>query len=117
MSQYKINNTLLLSQPETGRWVNRSDLGMDGAGHPVYPALREYELNWGYMDTAELYQLQSFYELVGNSGTVSVDLPEHAAGVYGFHTYSGCTLSEPQFSNYFEEHYSDVKLIIYKVTG
>lgn len=112
---YKINNISLYLQPESGRWMPRQMQGQDGAGHPVYPVPREFEMSWSYMDASGLYQLQNFYNLVGNTGTISVDLPKYAGQPYAFYTYSGCTMSEPEVGKFFEEHYSDVRLIIYKV--
>ena len=112
---YRINGTLLILQPETGKWIDRNELGMDGGGHPVYPLVRNYQLDWSNMDAESFKQLKDFYDLIGNTGTCSVDLPEFGANPYAFHTYSGCTLSEPTCSDYFEEHYSNVSMKIFKI--
>ena len=114
---YKINNTTLFLQPEKGRWIDRQALGMDGAGHPVFASPREFELSWSLMDSSGLYQLQNFYNLMGNTGTISATLPQYATPPYGYHDYSGCTMSEPTVCFFYEEHYTDVKLIIYKILG
>ena len=113
---YKINNTELLLQPTSGRWLARRELGTDGAAHPVYSGIREYLLTWGGMSPAQYSQLQGFFNVVITTGTASVDLPHHANSTYGFRTYSGCTLSEPsQDAPYFTENYLDVSLTIRKI--
>ena len=114
---YKINGTLLLQQPESGKWLDREEIGIDGSGHPIYPDVRDFQLSWGYMTPDAFSQIQNFYDLVGNTGTVSADLPERGAATYGFHQYSGCTLGEPTCGDFFEEYYSDVSMKIFKITG
>lgn len=112
---YKINNTELLLQPTVGRWVRRPELGIDGAAHPIYPAVREFYLSWIGMSPADYNQLQNFFETVITTGTASVDLPEYGGSTYTFKTYSGCTLSEPEFSSYFAEHQLDASMLIHNI--
>ncbi len=112
---YAINNTPLTTEPSTGKWMPRKILGFDGAGHPVYPATREYELNFDFIDMASFNQLQNFYVTVSATGTVVVDLPKFNDPNWTFISYSGCTLSELELSNYFMGFPSSVKLTIYKI--
>lgn len=114
---YRIQNTILLTQPSDGNWVQRQSLGTDGAGHPVYPAPREYQLTWDIIDAASYSQLQGFYDVAGNTGTVSVTLPQYASSTYQDHDYSGCVLQEPNYDKYFEQHYTGVKLLIANIRG
>ena len=109
---YKINGTELLLQPTTGKWLPRTELGRDGNGHPIYSALRDFEINWVLETPAQQNQLQAFFEAVITTGTASVDLPEYGAATYVFRTYSGCALAEPEQSQYFSENITDVKLLV-----
>ena len=38
---YQINDTDLVIQPTSGRWIPRDPIDNDGNGHPVYPPYRE----------------------------------------------------------------------------
>lgn len=109
---YAINGTNLLLQPTSGRWLERQILGLDGAGHPVYPAVREFELGWNLMTPADANQLQGFFNSIQNTGTCVVDLPQYSAATYTFFSYTGCIVHEPNWSTYFAEHQSDCTLLI-----
>jgi hypothetical protein len=114
---YKINGTILLTQPTAGQWVARETLGVDGNGHAIYPSLREFEMVWSLIDLDTSNQLQNFYNTVSNTGTVVVDLPLFndlgATGTY--YPYSGCVLREPEFGQYFEYNRQDAKLLIVRI--
>lgn len=109
---YAINSTSLLLSPTEAGWENRTELGIDGNGHPVYPAVRQFEMMWGLAHPNDVKQIWDAYTIVSNTGTVAFDLPEWGAGDYIFKTYSGCTMREPQVGNYFEGYFKDVKLTI-----
>jgi len=109
---YKINGTAISIQPTSGRWMPRDNLGIDGNGHMVYSAVREFELKWQLTDAALFDQLQTFFESVNNTGTAVVDLPYYTSGSYSFYSYSGCVLREPEMGTYFTEHHQDVFLLI-----
>ncbi len=109
---YKVNGTTLLLQPTKGRWVEREKIGIDGAGHPVYPAVREFQLEWGAVDVVSFNQLYAFFSALSNTGTCVVDLPKWANSSWVFYSYTGCTLEEPMFSEFFEENYLDVTMTI-----
>lgn len=116
---YKINDTLLTTQPTSGQWIPRESIGIDGSGHAVYPAYREFELQWDLIDLTSSYQLQDFFDNASVTGTVSVDLPKcKDAGSSGdsvFWQYSGCVLREPEFDRYFESHRASVRLLIARI--
>ena len=114
---YKINNTILLTQPTAGQWTPRESLGIDGNGHAIYPYMREFEMDWDLIDLDTSNQLQTFYDTVSNTGTVSVDLPYfNDVGATGtFQTYSGCVLREPEFGQYFEYYRENAKLLIVRI--
>lgn len=115
MSYYRINNTDLLVQPTQGRWMPRDSLGIDGNGHMVYPKYRDFEMSWELIDVTSLKQLQDFFDNLGATGTVSVDLPTHKTASFGFTTYSGCVMREPEFGEYFEEHPGSIRLLISRI--
>lgn len=112
---YAINGTEITIQPTSGQWMPREPLGVDGNGHFVYSPFREYEMTWGLLDTSEANQLQNFFNSLGNTGTVIVDLPKYADLAYEFFSYTGCVLQEPSFGTFFVEHYSNVSLLVIKI--
>lgn len=114
-----INGTDLLIQPDV-RWVPRSVLGIDGQGHPIYSAVREVELNFEIIDSATMSQLDSFYLLCGNTGSVTVRLPPPYAPAFSFVDYSGCVVGEPeQGGNYFTEdgYPQQIKMLVTNIRG
>lgn len=109
---YKINGTQITIQPTYGRWVPRDMIDTDGAGHPVYPARRDFEMRWDLVNAAEWYQLQTFFNIIQNTGTAVVTLPQFAAATYVFYDYTGCVLREPDVSDYFEQHPTSVVMLV-----
>lgn len=109
---YKINGTEIFIQPTNGKWMPREPLDYSGNGHAIYPALRKFEIHWQLLDDTTVGQLQDFFDAVGQTGTVVVDLPEYGASTYAFFAYSGCILEEPKFGDYFVEHSKDVFLTV-----
>lgn len=114
---FGINGVNFFLQPSSSGWKNREELGIDGSGHPIYPAFREYELTWALAHPADVKQLIDAYIVVANTGTMSIDLPEWGADDYKFTTYSGCTMYEPKVGQWFNGYYTDVKLTLLKVTA
>lgn len=112
---YAINGTELLLQPTSGKWIDRPIKGFDGNGHPIYPAVREFELTWQLISMTDVAQLQTFFNSVSSTGTAVVDLPKWQTAPYQFYSYSGTTLGEPVISEFFEQHETDVSLLIYGI--
>ena len=112
---YKVDGTAFTLQPTTGRWDNRESIGVDGNGHAVDPAFREFELRWVFMSVREFQQLQNFYDAIGNTGTAVLSLPKYGDSSYAFYDYTGCVLREPEVGEYFEQYVSDVRLLVVKV--
>lgn len=112
----KINGTSLPLQPSEHRWVERDLLGVDGNGRGIYPQYRDYELKWDFLSPDEFNTLNSYFLSIGQTGTANVDLPKYPpTATYQFQTYSGTILREPTYSNYFENYYQSVKLLIVRV--
>lgn len=112
---YQINNTDITIQPTSGQWKSRDVLGIDGNGHPVYPPYYEFEMRWQLVDMNQVNQLQGFFNAIGRTGTASVNLPRYGYSDYIFRTYSGTVLQEPSYGVFFNEHQTDVTLLITKI--
>lgn len=112
---FKINGVALSHQPSDHNWKDRDILGVDGNGHAIYPSPREYELTWDFLSSTEFQEIYAYYQAIGHTGTAVVELPQWANATYQFFAYSGCVLREPTFGKYFENYYSDVKLLIVKI--
>lgn len=112
---YAINGVNFQQNPTDGRWKTRTNYGMDGNAHPIYPLKRDFELSWNYMPIADLYQIINTFNSIGTTGSVVMDLPQWGATSYVFKSYSGTTFLEPEVGQYFVEHASDVRLVITNV--
>jgi len=112
---YAFNGVDFLLQPSSGRWIQRAELGIDGLGHPIYPAVREFEISWDLISANDLYQINNIFNQVSNTGTIVVDLPKYGDTQYNFFSYSGCTLSEPQYDTYFMGHVQNVRLLVMNI--
>ncbi len=112
---FGVNGINFVLQPSESGWSGRENLGIDGTAHPVYAAYREYNLSWGLAHPADVKQLIDAYNQMGNTGTLSFDLPQWGAAGYLFQSYSGCTMQEPEIGSYFNEYITDVKVVILKV--
>jgi len=109
---YAINGTDITLPPTSGRWLPKEPLGIDGNGRAIYSGVRQFELEWQLISPSEYYQLQTFFDAVGNTGTVVVDLPKYGASSYIFYSYTGCVLREPETGQYFTENQLDAFLLI-----
>ena len=109
---FGINGTDFTLPPTSGRWMPQSMVGITGDGHPIYPAIHEFEIRWSLSSQDDLNQIQNFRDLVVLTGTASVDLPAYRGANYIFQTYTGCTLYEPDRGQYFSEHTTEFVLII-----
>jgi hypothetical protein len=112
---FAFNDTNLFQYPTTHKWVERTNYGVDGNAHPVYPQNRSYEMTWNLISTENAKQVIDFYNLVGNTGTVTSCLPEWGSVDYRFKNYSGTTLEEPQMQGYFMGFIEELKLLILTV--
>lgn len=103
-------------QPTTHGYVPRELIGIDGAGHGVYPAVREYELTWDFLSAEEYNTLYGYFLACGTTGTIVSMLPKYPPiPSYQFYAYSGTVLREPTYKDFFENYYTDVKLLIVKI--
>lgn len=109
---FKVNGVPFVLRPSTHHWASRPSLGFDGSGHPMYVAVRSYEMSWDMINASGAAQLQSFYNLCSVSGTVIVDLPQYMGNGYVFKSYTGCVIQEPSFDSYFDQYDQTLKLVI-----
>jgi hypothetical protein len=117
---FGINGTEFILQPSEGHWVPRNTLGIDGAGHPIYPGVREFELSWDIIDQATWNQLQNFYGSVANTGTCVANLPIYGNPQFSYQPYSGCTIGEPEVAGSFltqDGYLQQVKVVILNIKG
>jgi hypothetical protein len=109
---YSINGTTLALQPTQGKWLDRGILGIDGNGHPVYPAVYQFQLTWGIASTEEFYEVLGLFDAISITGSAVASLPKLRSSTYTFYDYSGCVLHEPTLGEYFAEYPTKVELLI-----
>lgn len=112
---YKINGVELSRQVTEGRWIPRDVIGINGVGIPSYPSSRQFEMRFNIESQADLYQIQNLFDGLGITGTCVVDLPTFGSQSYGFTSYSGCVIYEPERNVYFTEHTTDVVWLISRI--
>lgn len=113
---YAVNGVDFTLQPTSARPAQRTNYGIDGGGHPIYDAHRDYEIQWDLMPPADVVQIINAYNLVQNTGTLSFDLPKYGSNLVNeFHTYSGTTIDEPEFGEGFMGYWTNVRLVIHLV--
>lgn len=109
---YAFNGTNITMSPSDGGWEDKDVIGIDGFGHSIYPAVTEFNMEWGLMHTVDFKQLQDIYLTTISTGTVVVDLPKWGDATYIFYSYSGTIISRPTVGKYFAEYVKDVKLVV-----
>lgn len=117
---YEINGVLLTDQPTVGRWIPRETLGVDGTGHPVYPALRSFEMSWELISPDGFEQIYRFFRNTSGTRFMPCNLPTYAEGDFVFRVHQGCVINEPQFGDtYFAEdgYIPNVRLLITNITS
>lgn len=109
------NGTTLSIQPTSGKWVNKELIGVDGSGRGIYPAYRDFELKWDFLTPAEFNEIYTFFQAIGQTGTVVATLPQFNATEYQFYNYSGCVLRELQAEEYWQNYISSASLLIVRI--
>jgi hypothetical protein len=112
VNAYVINGTTLALQPTSGGWVARESFGLDGNGHPIYEAVRQFRLEWAIDSMSDWYELQNLFDTIYITGSVVVELPQYDGSTYNFREYSGCVVQEPSFDRYFNNYPTNVRLLI-----
>jgi hypothetical protein len=109
---YAVNTTNFLIKPESGRWIERLLVGVDGNGRAIYAPTRQFECRWSLLTPTQYNQLQLWWTSIGQTGTVTADLPRYGHSSYEFYRYSGVYVQEPLPGSFYEEYYQDVTLLI-----
>jgi hypothetical protein len=112
---FAFNGTNLNQYPTEHGWAERTNYGIDGNAHPIYSQNRSYQMTWNLISTEDAKQIIDYYNLVGNTGTLTACLPEWGNVGYSFRNFSGTTLMEPTYSGYYMGYLLDFKLLILNV--
>ena len=113
-NDWQINGHVIFA-PTAGRWIGQRPVDVQGDNRPIYSGVRAFELRWVLVSYAEWANFQVLFEAIQASGTVTARLPRFptaTGSTYGFAVYSGCTMAEPIIGAFFEEHPTDVVLLI-----
>jgi hypothetical protein len=118
-SDWLFNGKMVLP-PTEGRWLSRSPIDVSGENRPLYGPVRMFELRWELSYYSQWALLQSIFNEVIATGTLTARLPTFpitpypgsTGAAYGFTEYSGCVLAEPSIGSFFEGYPSDVTVLI-----
>lgn len=116
VNTFALNGSVLSHQPTTHGWDDRDSLGIDGNGNSIYVSPRQYKLNWDFLDTEEFNEIYAYFLAQGVTGSITSRLPKWRTTPYTFFDYSGTILREPTYENWFENYYTNVRLIITRIT-
>lgn len=112
---YAFNNVAWTLQPTTGKWVERTNYGMDGSAHPIYSQFRSFEATFELSSTEDAKQFIDFYNTVSVTGSLTVCLPQWGSIDYRFKNYSGSTMMEPTVDAYFQGYIQSVRLLLVNI--
>jgi hypothetical protein len=102
---YEIDDTPLLLKPESGRWLDRTQIGVDGQSRPIYEPTYSFEIKWGPMDAAQFNQLCGFFAAIASSGTSSIVLPTRCGeAIWTGTTYTEVLFEEPKRDIYWQKN-------------
>jgi len=111
-NDYQLNGTGIPIDPTEGRWIDQDIEGLDGNGRAIYASTRDFEMRWGLLSPGQVWQLQSWWQTIGATGTITASLPRYAWPAYEFFTYTGVYVQQPRLDTYFTENLRDVTLLI-----
>lgn len=107
------NGTGLMLQPTTAGWLEQDSLGTNGFGQNVYPALREFQMEFNLTSQGEWFELRNYFRMVSVTGTLVATLPDIDANTFQYKNYSGVILRQPVMQEYFAEEYSaSIRLVL-----
>lgn len=109
---FMVNGAQILVLPLRHHWVKRAELDRDGFNKPIYPGILSYEMFWPAMTPAQYDAWQDVYLSTSTTGSCSVTLPEYGVSTYQFKTYSGASVDHPEYDDFFQEHYTNVRVLI-----
>lgn len=109
---YAINGVSLTLQPTRGQWMPRTVLGIDGNGKAVYAPYRQFQMSFDLTSQSDFDELRTYFDSLSVTGSLIVDLPRWDTTTYGFRSYTGCLIREPEGANYFTKYKQNVTLLI-----
>jgi hypothetical protein len=112
---FAFNGTVLDAQPTTHGWVHKEPIGIDGNGIAIYPNFGSYEMRWDFLSTDQFDQIYDYFNNQGTTGSVVAALPKWHTSPYQFYSYSGSVLREPEYKDWFQNYYTDTKLLIVRI--
>jgi len=115
-NQFGLNGGVFLQQPTEHHWLDREQIGTDGNGAAVYVAPRQYEMKWDFIDTDVWNDLYAFFIAQSVTGTVVATLPKWNTTPYQMYNYSGCIIREMTYDGWFQNYYTNTKLLIVRIT-
>lgn len=110
-----LNGSVFSQQPSEHGWDVREEIGIDGNGIAIYPAVRQYNMKWDLIDTDVWNEMYAFFLAQNVTGTVVATLPKFNTTPYQFYNYSGCVIRELTYENWFQNYYTNVKLLIVRI--
>lgn len=115
LNQISLNGYVFTHQPTDHHWMPKEPTGIDGNGIAVYPAYREYELKFDFLDTDEWTNTYQAFQAQGVTGSLVAVLPKWNATPYQWYSYSGVQIREMEYDGWFQNYYQNVRLLIVKV--
>lgn len=115
INQIGLNGSVFSQQPTEHSWVPKDPIGIDGNGIEVMPAVREYQLKWDFVTTDVWNEIYAAFTAQGVTGSVVASLPKWSTSPYQMYAYSGCVVREMVYDSWFENYYSNVRLLIVKI--
>lgn len=107
------NGTGLMLPPTTAGWVTQETIGINGNGHAIYSAVREFQMTFNLTSQGEFYELINYFRQVSVTGTLVATLPQIDSNTFAYKNYSGTILRQPEMQEYFAEEYSsDVRITL-----
>lgn len=108
----QFNGTGLTIPPTTAGWSPQDALGFNGWGQGVYPAFREFHMEFNLTDQNQLYELITLFTQT-LTGTIVARLPAWSSNSFSYRDYSGTIVRQPEFTEYFNEEYvSQIKIVL-----
>lgn len=117
LNAFGINGSVFNQQPSDHHWVDREVIGTDGNGGNVYVAPRQYEMKWEMMDTDLFASINTYFNAQGVTGSLTVTLPKWAGNPYQFQNYSGTIIRELTHEGWFQNWYTNVRLLIVRINN
>lgn len=92
--------------------MERTNYGFDGGAHPIYSALRSFEMTFDLGSPSDVKEFIDIYNSVSATGSFVACLPKWGDPDYIFYNYSGTTVQEPSVGAYFQGFIQSVKLLL-----